>query len=214
VFPRAFSDGGLALDGMRDGGLAMSAAAPNPISGAGSGQAGGARLGSVRAMRNGAVVEIRPICTDDEARMIKFHQGLSERSVYMRYFESLSLAARTAHSRLAKICFADPARETVLVALAPERPSQEQKILAVGRLSKLSDPTRAEIALLVADEYQGLGLGSELVQQLLQAARNQGITRIEAEILRDNTAMQRVLKKSGFGLRLIDPRCVKAVRTL
>ena len=165
-------------------------------------------------MKNGATVEIRPICPDDEERMIKFHKGLSERSVYMRYFESLSLTVRTAHSRLARICFADPLRETVLVALALDARSGEQKISAVGRLNKLSDPTKAEVALLVADEFQGFGLGSELLRQLVRAARDQKIVHIEAEMLRDNTAIQRVLKKSGFHLRLIDPHSVRAALSL
>ena len=164
-------------------------------------------------MKNGARVEIRPICPDDEAGMITFHEGLSERSVYMRYFESLSLAMRTAHPRLARICFADPACETVLVALSGES-SGERKILAVGRLNKLSDPTKAEVALLVADEFQELGLGSEILRRLVEAAQDQGIVQIEAEMLRDNTAMQRVLKKLGFRLRLIDPRSVSAVLSL
>jgi acetyltransferase len=161
-------------------------------------------------MKNGQKVEIRPICPDDEERMIKFHKGLSERSVYMRYFASLSLAVRTSHTRLARICFADPVRETVLVALVLDQTSGEQEILAVGRLNKLSDPTKAEVALLVADQFQGLGLGSELLRHLIQAAKDQRITRIEAEMLRDNIAIQRVLKKFGFRVRLIDPRSVRA----
>lgn len=168
-------------------------------------------------MKNGTRVEIRPISPDDEQCMIKFHKGLSERSVYMRYFESLSLATRTAHTRLARICFADPARETVLVALyRDEKPPfpGEQKILAVGRLSKLSDPNKAEVALLVLDEFQGLGLGSELLRQLVQAARYQSISQIEAEMFRDNTAIQRVCKKLGFRLQLIDPRSVRATLSL
>jgi acetyltransferase len=164
--------------------------------------------------KDGTKVEIRPISPDDEQFMIKFHQGLSERSVYMRYFESLSLAARTAHTRLSRICFADPARDTVLVTLSLDEHPGEQKILAVGRLSKLSDASNAEVALLVLDEFQGLGLGTELLHRLVQSAREQKITRIEAEILRDNTAIQRVLKKFGFRLRLTDPRSVRAVLTL
>jgi acetyltransferase len=165
-------------------------------------------------MKNGAQVEFRPIRPDDEQRMIKFHKGLSERSVYMRYFESLSFAVRTTHMRLAQICFADPERQTVFVALSRSAPSGEQKILAVGRLSKLSDPGKAEVALLVLDEFQGLGLGSGLLQQLIQAARDRKIIQIEAKMLRDNTTIQRVLKKFGFRLRLTDPRSVRAVLSL
>jgi acetyltransferase len=165
-------------------------------------------------MKNGAQVEIRPIRPDDEQRMIKFHKGLSERSVYMRYFESLSLVVRTAHARLAHTCFVDPERQTVLVALSPGVPSREQKILAVGRLTKLSDSDKAEVALLVLDEFQGLGLGSGLLRQLIQAARDRKITQIEAKMLRDNTTIQRVLKNFGFRLRLIDPRSMRAVLSL
>ena len=165
-------------------------------------------------MSNGSRVEIRPIRLDDEQRMIKFHQGLSERSVYMRYFESLSLVVRTAHARLAKICFADPKRQTVLVALSPAPSFGEQKILAIARLNKSSDPGKAELALLVLDEFQDLGLGSGLLQQLLQAARDQKITQIEAKVLRDNTAIQRVLKDFGFRLRLTNPQFMRAVLVL
>lgn len=165
-------------------------------------------------MKNGVQVEIRPISTDDEQRMIKFHKGLSERTVYMRYFESLSLAVRTTHTRLARICFADPQRETVLVALCGQSQSDDKNIVAVGRLSKSADPKNAEVALLVLDEFQSGGLGTELLRQLIQAARGQHVSRIEAEMLRDNLVMQRVLKKFGFRLRLTDPSSVRAVLTL
>ena len=161
-------------------------------------------------MRDGALLKIRPIYPADEQRMVQFHSGLSERSVYMRYFESLSFTSRTAHARLARICFADPERETVLVALNCDPRSGEEKIVAVGRLSKLADPPHAEVALLVLDEFQRQALGTELLHELIQAARDQNITRIQAEMLRDNIAIQRVLKQFGFHLRLIDPRSVRA----
>jgi acetyltransferase len=164
-------------------------------------------------MKNGAKAEIRLIHPDDEQRMIRFHKGLSERSVYMRYFESLSLAARTAHTRLARICFADPEHETVLIALCSDVRG-EQNIVAVARLTKLFDPSKAEIALLVQDEFQGLGLGTELLRRLIQVARNQKMTQVQGEMLRDNTSIQRVLKKFGFRQRLIDARSVRAVLSL
>ncbi len=167
-----------------------------------------------RLTKNGAEFVIRQICPADEPLMIKFHRGLSERSVYMRYFESLSLAARTAHKRLAQICFADPERQTVLVAVHKNPDTLEERIVAVGRLSKMQDPRIAEVALLVADEFQGQGLGSELLRILIDSARSQQITRITGEMLRDNTAMQRLLRKFGFSSRLLDPRTVRAVLNL
>src|SRR5205823_6780207 len=83
-------------------------------------------------MRDGTQVAIRPIRPEDEPLMIAFHEGLSGRSDYMRYFESLSFKARTAHERLSRICFADPQQETVLVAVHSDPSTGVQRILAVG----------------------------------------------------------------------------------
>jgi acetyltransferase len=64
----------------------------------------------------------------------------------------------------------------------------------------------------VLDKFQGRGIGTQLVRELLQVAKNQNISQIEAEMFRDNIAMQRVLKQSDFHLRLVDPRTVRAIR--
>jgi len=165
-------------------------------------------------MKGGTPVEIRPIQPDDEQRMIQFHKGLSERSVYMRYFETLSFGTRTAHARLARICLVDPECEDVRIALCRDSQSADPKIVGVARLSKLGTPGNAQVALLVLDEFQGRGLGTELLRQLIQGARDQKIVQIQAEMLRDNIVIQKVLRKLGFRLRLLDPRSVRAVLTL
>ncbi len=166
-------------------------------------------------MTDGNPVVIRPIRPEDEPLMVKFHTVLSDRTVYLRYFCSLSLAARTAHQRLVRICFADPERQTVLVACQTDPRTGEQTILAVGRLNKLLAKNEAELAVLVSDEYQGRGLGTELLRRLIQTARDQKLDQIIAEMLRDNIVMQTVLKKLGFRLNLFDdPRSVRAVLKL
>jgi acetyltransferase len=166
-------------------------------------------------MRDGTQVLIRSIRPQDEPLMIAFHEGLSGRSVYMRYFESLSFKARTAHERLLRICFADPQQEIVLVAVHSDPVTSGESILAVGRLSKFSDGKTAEIAVLVLDDYQGRGLGTELMKRLVHLAPSHGIRRITAEILRDNTLMQSLAKKLGFRLfQLKDPRSVRAAMDL
>jgi acetyltransferase len=162
-------------------------------------------------LKDGTEVEIRSIRPDDEQLMVRFHGVLSDRTVYLRYFCSLSLAARTAHERLVRICFANPERETVLVATHVD-PQNRYEILAVGRLNKLLPKNEAELAVLVTDEYQGRGLGTELLRRLVQVAREQKLDRTVAEMLRDNIVMQGVLKKLGFHLKLFDdPRSVRAV---
>lgn len=166
-------------------------------------------------MKDTTQVVIRPIRPEDEPLMVEFHRGLSDRTVYLRYFCSLSLAARTAHERLVRICFADPERETVLVACQTDPRTGERTLLAVGRLNKLIAKNEAEMAVLVSDEYQGRGLGTELLRRLIQTARERKLEQIIAEMLRDNIVMQTVLKKLGFRLRLFDdPRSVRAVLKL
>ena len=89
--------------------------------------------------------------------MVKFHATLSDRTVYLRYFCSLSLVRRTSHERLGRICFCDYDREMVLVAEYRDPQSGELHILAVGRLNKLQTDKEAEVAVVVSDEYQRRG---------------------------------------------------------
>ncbi len=167
------------------------------------------------AMEDGTQVTIRPICPDDEPLMITFHETLSDRTVYLRYFCSLSLATRTAHERLARICFGDYEHEMVLVVDYRDPHTGEQQILGVGRLNKLQPGKEAEVAVLVSDEYQRRGLATELLRRLIQVARDEKINRILAEMLRDNLAMQTVLKRLGFRMRLLrDPKSIQAVLEL
>jgi acetyltransferase len=154
--------------------------------------------------KGGTEVTIRPIRPEDEPLMVKFHETLSDRTVYLRYFCSLNLARRTAHERLAHICSCDYASEMVLVAEGDDPHTGHRSILAVGRLNKLDTNREAEVALLVADPYQGLGLGTELLRRLLGIARDEGIRRLTAEMFRDNIAVQSVFKKCGFRLGSID----------
>lgn len=162
-------------------------------------------------MTDGTQVTIRPIRPDDEPLMVKFHESLSDRSVRLRYFYSFSLSARTAHERLARICFADPDRETVLVAEHADPSSAAREILGVGRLSELPETNDAEIAVLVTDRYQRRGLGVELLRRLIQIAREQKLARIVVEILRQNPAMQGLVEKLGFRLGVSDDPSVATV---
>jgi acetyltransferase len=166
-------------------------------------------------LKGGIEVTIRPIRVEDEPLMVKFHETLSDRTVYLRYFISLSLARRTAHERLVRICFSDYEREMVLVAEYRDPQTGELHILGVGRLNKLQTDNAAELAVLVADQYQHRGLGSELLRRLIQIARDEKLSRIVAEMLRDNLAIQTTLRRLGFRFRLLgDPTSLQAVLDL
>ena len=157
---------------------------------------------SQAVLKDDTPVTIRPIRPEDEPLMVRFHESLSERSVYMRYFYMLNLDRRTAHQRLTRICFIDYDREMALVAEARNPETGEREILGVGRLSRNhAAPYEAEFALLVSDRVQRQGLGTILVDRLIEVGRAEGLSRITADILFENRAMQRIIKNLGFRLR-------------
>ena len=147
---------------------------------------------------------IRPIRPEDEPLMVKFHETLSDRSVYLRYFCSLSLSRRVAHERLLRICFGDYDREMALVAELTDSDTGEHRIMGVGRLSKLRSGNEAEVAVLVSDQYQKLGLGYELLRRIVEIARDEKLSQVSAEMLPDNLAMQVIMKRLGFRVRASD----------
>lgn len=129
----------------------------------------------------------------------RFHEGLSERSVYLRYFHLIGLDRRVSHDRLIRSCFNDYDRDIALVAEHRFAGAEGREILAVARLRKI-DTDDAELAILITDEYQGRGLGMELSRRLLEIARAEKLQRVIAEILPENTYMQRVCRELGFRL--------------
>lgn len=166
-------------------------------------------------MRDGNDVTIRPIRPEDEPLMVKFHETLSERSVYFRYFHLMNVSQRTAHERLTRICFINYDREMALVAERRDPQSGEREILAVGRLTKIHWSSDGEVAVLVSDNWQGRGLGTELLHRLIQVGKDEKLARLTADILPDNREIQRVCDKLGFRLRhSMEDEVVKAEYTL
>ena len=154
-------------------------------------------------LKNGTPVTIRPIRPEDEPLMIHFHGRLSDRSVYLRYFQPLKLSQRVAHERLTRICFIDYDREMALVVVRknPED-GREEEILAVGRLSKQHGINEAECAVLISDDYQHQGLGSELFRRLLAIARAEGVDRVVSTMLAENREMRAICKRLGFHVEI------------
>ena len=119
---------------------------------------------------------------------------------------------RVAHERLTRICFIDYDREMALVASRQDPTTDDPEILGVGRLSKIRETNEAEFALLIADKFQRQGLGTALLDRLLQVGRDEKIARITGDILPENFEMQRLCEKLGFRLtRPPDEPVVKAM---
>jgi len=127
--------------------------------------------------------------------MVKFHESVSDHSVYLRYFQFMKLSTRVAHERLTRICFNDYDREIALVA------EVDGEILGVGRLRKAQE-REAELGMLIIDKAQGKGLGSAMMQRLISIAKSEGIATIRADVHSENGKMLHIIRKFGFHVSL------------
>ena len=143
-------------------------------------------------LRDGDVVQIRPIRPDDADALIVFFARLGQQSRYFRFFRFKESLEREEAVYFTNI---DYAKRMALVAI------DDGEIVAVGRYDVLpEDETVAEVAFAVADEYQGRGIGSELLSLLTVHARRSSITGFRAFVLADNVQMMRVFRNSGYTL--------------
>jgi acetyltransferase len=146
------------------------------------------------ALRDGTLVSIRPIAPEDAQREQAFVRGLSPES---RYFRFMNTIRELSPEMLEGATHPDPAREVALVALIHEAPEPRQ--IGVARCVR-ADPQAdsAEFAIVVADQWQGKGLGSLLMLELIGAARSRGVRRLEGWVLATNHAMLELMRSLGF----------------
>jgi acetyltransferase len=142
--------------------------------------------------KKGNPVSIRPIRPEDETAMIRFHEKLSERSVYLRYLKAISINQRTDHRNLIRNCYIDYDREMAIVA------ENKNEIVGVGRLRKDIHAQIAHLSVVVTDETQGQGIGTYLSQKMVEVARDEKIKLIRADILKENVAGINMLQSLGF----------------
>ncbi|HXQ21792.1 MAG TPA: GNAT family N-acetyltransferase [Candidatus Acidoferrales bacterium] len=152
-------------------------------------------------LRDGSSIHIRAIRPDDKARLVDHFSRLSAQSVYFRFFRSKK---RLTDDELQHFTEVDFVRNVGLVATL--RHGDEERIIGVGRYAMAGDdhgavPLRAEVAFAVADDFQGRGVGTLLLEHLAPIARANGITEFEADVLGENNRMLDVFRGSGFRVK-------------
>jgi len=148
-----------------------------------------AELESEIRMGDGKTLHIRPIRPDDGQMLADFHNHLSDQTVFRRYFY---LHPRLSPAEIEHLTHVDYVDRLALVV------EDAEGLVAVGRFDRLPDTNEAEVAFVVADRYQRHGLGSLLLQQLADAARERGIDTFTAETMAENRDMIDVFMASGF----------------
>jgi GNAT superfamily N-acetyltransferase len=134
-------------------------------------------------------VQLRPIDTADAARLVRFHGGLSRETTRLRFF---ILHPQLTAAEVTRFTTVDHDDREAIVALA------DDELIGVARYDRLVPGGDAEVAFVVADAWQGAGLGSRLLEHLAARARTQGVERFVAETLGENYKMLRVFAKSGL----------------
>jgi acetyltransferase len=142
---------------------------------------------------DGTAVVVRPIRATDKRRELTFLNGLSRATRYQRLLSSRNLLP----GELRRLTEIDPEREMALIAtIAPER---DELQIGVARYVK-TDATTAEIAIVVADCWQRHGVGTRLLEALIEQASEAGVRALEGLSLSTNLGMLRLAKKLGFTL--------------
>lgn len=151
------------------------------------------RYESYTTIQNGIKLFIRPIRPEDAPIFETFFESLSARSIYYRFFSTIKKLSREMLARYTQI---DYDRQIALVAINEDEAGE--KMLGVARIIRESDPEKAEFSVLVRDEYQGLGIGAELLSRCLNIAREQNIEKIWGIVLPENTQMIKLGRKLNF----------------
>jgi acetyltransferase len=144
-------------------------------------------------MTSGTPVLIRPVRPEDEPMIQEMFDGLSAETIYFRFFH---LIKTMGHEQLARFCQVDYDRDIALVAT--EEPPGRERLLGMCHLHIHPAREEAELAVVVGDYYQRLGLGRKLVSVGMEIAREKGIRRITGAVLPENEAMLGLAKKLGF----------------
>jgi acetyltransferase len=161
-----------------------------------------------RSLKNGAEVLLRPIKAEDEGRFNELIKSLSAESMRFRFFE---IFKEMSHERLTRYCNLDYDRQIAIVA---ELQQANGQIIGAGRVIAEPDGKSGEFAVLVCDSWQGLGLGSMLMDHIISVAKDMRLERIFAHVLSNNYKMMRLSEKKGFKVEKLDEETFKASLSL
>ena len=166
------------------------------------------RFEQVLTLRGGDTCHLRPIRPDDAQMLQDLVRGLSPESRYFRFVSSFNELPATMLSRFTLI---DYDREMALVAVVRERTASADgsfteidRIVGVSRYVITPDQQSCEFSLVVAEDMKGKGLGSRLMESIMEAARERGLSEIVGLVLRRNPAMLKLMRNMDFEVKRFD----------
>jgi len=159
---------------------------------------------ATRKLKDGTIVVLHPVKPEDEKCFNKFLSTLSEESMRFRFFEIIK---EMSHETLVRYCNLDYDREVAVVA---ELADDKKPIVGAVRLILDLNGKNGEFAVLVSDELQGLGLGSKLMDLLVEIGKDMHVDKIYGYVSSSNYKMLQLCKKKGFEVETFDEETIKA----
>jgi acetyltransferase len=156
-----------------------------------------------RKLKNDTEVIFRPIKPEDEERFNELFKTLSEETKRFRFFEIIK---ELSHYTLTRYCNIDYDREIAIVA---ELQGADRKIIGAVRLILDPDGNSGEFAVLVSDQWQRFGLGSKLMDFLVDVAKGMRVKKIYGYVIAYNYKMLQLCKKKGFEVEMWDEETTK-----
>jgi acyl-CoA hydrolase/GNAT superfamily N-acetyltransferase len=155
-------------------------------------QVGPKELRTTFVTSDGTQINFRPIHPTDEPRMRDLFYKLSQQTIYYRFMSFTKIIPR---KQIQDFVYIDHRNDVTIVGTLPEAYGEE--VIAVGSYYLDPKTNLAEVAFVVADEWQNRGVGTFLLQYLIRIARRHGIRGFTAEVLTENKPMQAVFNKSN-----------------
>lgn len=146
--------------------------------------------------KNGIDICFRHYSDDDENLVNEFFYSLSDDSLYQRFFTSKK---KRLQERLKQFMSRNRSKEVTI--LSTIECGQKEKVIGIGQYFVDGCSNEAEVALMVSDDFQNLGIGTELVNCLIGQGRNQGLFGFTAEVLAENTTRLQLFEKLGFEVK-------------
>jgi acetyltransferase len=156
-------------------------------------------------LRDGTPIIMRPVKPEDEPLVEELLRNCSEETIYFRYFR---LVKKWTHDMLIRFTQNDYDREIGLMAIG--QPPGPEVMMGVGRMVMDANHEDAEFAVIVADPWQGKGLGPKLLERIIAIARENGVRLLHGDVLAQNQPMLGMVKRAGFSLKKgADPQIVR-----
>jgi len=159
-------------------------------------------------LKNGIDVTLRPIRPEDETLLNELFKSLSEETMRLRFFQIIK---EMSHETLTRYCNLDYDREIAIVAEIQE---DTRKIIGVGRIILEPGGNQGEFAVVVGDQWQGLGLGAKLIDHIIEIGKDMHLKTIYGYVISSNTKMINLCNKKGFKMEPTEEDVAKATLDL